>query len=148
MIELSAMNASPKAAGVGQAQPDEVGLEEREPVRTAMSAGATAGTIEHGRVDVDGGHLMTGLGERDREAAAARRELEDRAVGALGQREIEVQVARVVDEVEVVQPREGGRGLGIGRGQHRPAAQSPEASWAAAPPSGPACPRASGRRAR
>jgi hypothetical protein len=56
---------------------------------------------------------VSGLGQGNREAAAADRELEDRPAGARGQGQVEVQVARVVEEVQVVQPGERGRGRRI-----------------------------------
>jgi hypothetical protein len=58
---------------------------------------------------------VAGRRERDGKPAAAHGELKDRAAGAVGQGEVQVEIARVVDEVEVVQPREGGRRFPVGR---------------------------------
>ena len=59
--------------------------------------------------------MVAGLGQRDRQPPGPDRELEDRAVGAVGQREVQVEVARIVDQVEVVQAGEGGRGCAASR---------------------------------
>ena len=103
------------SARVGQPQTDEVGLDERRGVPSTSPPGgrrAAAGAVEHRRVEVDAGDPVAGRGERDGQPAGPDRELEDRAAGPLGEREVQVEVARVVDEVEVVQPREGGGGPG------------------------------------
>jgi len=57
---------------------------------------------------------MPGLGQRDRQAAAPDGELEHRAIGPVGQREVKVEIARVVRKVEVVQTGERRRGRGVG----------------------------------
>ena len=52
--ELSAMKASPNRAGIGQAEPDEVGLDERQAVaRRPCRAAAPPGPVEHRRIEVD-----------------------------------------------------------------------------------------------
>jgi hypothetical protein len=53
------------------------------------------------------------LGQRDRQPAGPDAQLEDRAVGPIGEREIEVEVAWIVGQVEVVQARECSRGRGV-----------------------------------
>ena len=68
---------------------------------------------------------MAGLGQRDRDPAAADRELEDRAAGRAGQREVQVEVARVLEEVEVVQAGERRRGRGSSVGRDAEASASP-----------------------
>ena len=83
------------------------------------SRGPIACPGEHGRVDVDAGDLVARLGQRDGQPPGPDRELEDRAVGAVGQREVEVEVARVVDEVEVVEACQRGRGRGVGAVERR-----------------------------
>ena len=70
--------------------------------------------IEHRRVEVDAGDRVTRFGQRDRQPTGTDGEFEDRAFGALGEREVEVEVARIVGEVEVVQARQRGRRRGVG----------------------------------
>jgi hypothetical protein len=53
---------------------------------------------------------VAGLGERHGQPPGPDRELEDRAVGAVGKRQIEVQVAGIVGQVEVIEARERGSG--------------------------------------
>ena len=115
--ELSAMNARPNVSGLGQAQVDEVGLDERQPVDDARGGRAAAGALEHRRVEIDAGDLVAGLGQRDGQPPAADRQLEDRPTGAVGQGQVQVEVARVVGQVQVVEagqrrrpwPGRGGR---------------------------------------
>jgi hypothetical protein len=45
---------------------------------------------------------VAGCRERDRETAGAGGQLEDRAVGPVGQRPIQVEIARILLQVEVV----------------------------------------------
>jgi hypothetical protein len=63
---------------------------------------------------VDARHAMAGLGERDGQPTGPDREFEDRTLGAIGERQVQVDIARVVDEIEVVQAgeRRGGGGVG------------------------------------
>ena len=85
--------------------------------------GAVAGTSQHRFVDVDRGDRVAGCRERDRETAGAGGQLEDRAVGPVGQRPIQVEIARILLQVEVVQARERASRLLI-RGLDHPAAGS------------------------
>ncbi len=62
---------------------------------------------------------MTRFGQRDRQPTGTDCEFEDRAFGALGEREVEVEIARFVGEVEVIQPRERGRRRGVGSIERR-----------------------------
>jgi hypothetical protein len=57
--------------------------------------------------------MVACLGQRDRQPAGADAQLEDRALGAIGKREVEIEIAGVVGKVEVVQARECGRGGGV-----------------------------------
>ena len=109
--------------------------------RAPARVGAPSGAVEHRRVEVDAGHVVAGLGERDGEPAGPDGELEDRAAGPPGQGEIEVEVARVLDEVEVVQAgeRRGGRrscmacDAGVSRVGRAPARTGPSPRRAASP---------------
>ena len=112
--ELRAMNARPNRGSPGRRRPTMSASTRVRRSSPAFPLDPLARPSEHGRVDVDAGDLVAGLGQRDGQPPAPDCELEDRAVGAVGQREVEVEVARVVDEVEVVQAREGGRGRGVG----------------------------------
>ena len=92
--ELRAMNASPKRAGVGQAEPDDVRLDEGQAVLAGVAADAASrARVEHRRVEVDAGDPVAGLGQRDGQPAAADRKLEDRAAGPVGEGEVQVEVA-------------------------------------------------------
>ncbi len=108
------MNASPNRPASGQAQPDDVRLDQRQPVLAGSPAHASACSIEHRRVEVDAGDVVAGLDQRDGQPAGPDRELEDRPVDPLGEGEIQVEVAGVVGEVEVVQACEGSGGRGVG----------------------------------
>ena len=100
----------PETAGIGQAEPDDVRLDEGQPVLAGGSAGPRgARPVEHRRIEVDAGDEVARLGQRDGQPAGPDRQLEDRTVDPVGQREVQVEVARIVGQVEVVQPREGGR---------------------------------------
>ncbi len=60
---------------------------------------------------------MAGGRQGNGEPPGPGRQLEDRPARPLGERQVQVQVARIVDQVEVVEPREDvGRGA-IGRGE-------------------------------
>ena len=128
-----------ETAGVGQAQADDVRLDEGQAILAGVAAGPPARPVEHGRVEVDAGDQVAGLGQRDGQPAGPDRELEDRTLGAIGQREIQVEVARVVDEVEVVQAGQGRRRRRIG---------PVERQSMVSPPSGCARRRGAGRPAR
>ena len=73
------------------------------------------------------------LGQRDGEAPGPGRELEDRSAGPSGEGQVQVQVARVLGEVEVVEPGErdglGGRRRGQ-RGRRRVVGAERVAVWA------------------
>ena len=61
---------------------------------------------------------MASLGERDRDPPRPGGQLQDRAARPAGQGQIQVEVARILDEVEVVQAGQGpagGGGLGVDR---------------------------------
>ena len=135
------MNARPKRPGVRQPEPDEVGLDERQAILAGRPSRASPRAVQHRRVEVDAGDPVAGLGQRDRQPTGADGELEDRAVGALGQREVEVEVARVVDEIEVVQAREGVRRRGVGAVEGRSRSM-------VSPPSGSGRRPGAGRRGR
>jgi hypothetical protein len=57
---------------------------------------------------------MAGLGQRDGQPAGPDGKFQDRTLGAIRECQVEVEIARVVDEVEVVLARERRRGGGIG----------------------------------
>jgi hypothetical protein len=57
---------------------------------------------------------VAGLGKGYRQPPAPHRQLEDRAAGTGGEGQVEVQVTRVVGQVQVVQAGERGRRRGIG----------------------------------
>ena len=57
--------------------------------------------------------MVAGLGQGNREAATADGQLQDRAVGTDGQGQVQIEVARVFDQVQVVQPGERRRGRRI-----------------------------------
>ena len=63
--------------------------------------------VQHRRIEVDAGHVEARLGQRHGETPGAARELQDRATGARRERQVEVQVAGILDQVDVVQPGEG-----------------------------------------
>ena len=113
------MKARPNATGGRQGEPDDVGLHQGQPVarRRAGSLGSRAGTTEHRAIDVDAGHGVAGLREWDGQPPAAHGQLEDRTIGPIGQGEVQVEVAGIVDQVEVVEPREGGRRLRVRRAE-------------------------------
>lgn len=85
---------------------------------------------------------MAGPRERDGQPPRAGAELEDRSACPGGQREVEVEVARILDEVEVVQAGQR-RGLGrsllpgslrAGDGQPFPRTRRPAAFFTASAP--------------
>ena len=88
------------------------------PAGRPASAARRSGTVEHRRIDVDGRHPVAGGRERHGQPAASGGELEDRPVGPVGEGEVQVEVARIVDEVEVVQPGQRRRRRGIGSVEH------------------------------
>ena len=108
------MNASPKRPASGRRRPTRSASTRVRRSSRGGPAGALSGAVEHRRIEVDAGDRVARLGQRDGQPAGADGQLEDRAVGRVGQREVEVEVAGVVGEVEVVQAREGRRGRGVG----------------------------------
>ena len=103
----------------GSREPEDVRLDELAVASRPPAARPRPrpGPVEHRRVDVDARDVVAGLGERDRQPSGAGGELEDRPAGPRREGEVEVEVARVVGEVEVVEPRERrGRGLGSAGG--------------------------------
>ena len=103
-----------EATGIGEAQPDDVRLDEGQPILGGGPAGPFSSPVQHRRIEIDAGHRVARLGQRDRQPAGPDAQLEDRALGPIGEREIEVEVAGVVGQVEVVQARECRRGRGVG----------------------------------
>ena len=155
-VERDEREAEP--AGVGQPQADEVGFDEGQAIRSRRRPRAR----RRARSSIAGSRStpvtsVAGLGQRDRQPAGPDGQLEDRAIGPIGQREIQVEVARVVGQVEVVQARERRRGRGIGSVEHRPGQLAPvgvpwlvgnRSAGMVSPPSGRACRRPAGRPAR
>ena len=95
--------------------PDEVGLDQLEGAAAPrdLRRGPGPGAIEHVAVVVDAGHAMAGCRQRNGDAAGPDRQLQDAAADTIGERPVEVDVARVVGQVEVVEARQGGRGRGV-----------------------------------
>ena len=101
-------------ARLGEADRPRVALDEVEAAgdRRAGGRGCGAGPREHRRIEVHAGDVVPRRRERDGEAPAADGELQDRAAGPRGEREEQVEVARVLGQVEVVEAGERvGRGL-------------------------------------
>ena len=94
--ELRAMNASPKRPASGKPEPDEVRLDQRQALdrRRAGERGARPGAGEHGRIEVDAGDTVPARGQGHGQSSGPDRELEDRPGCPLGQREVEIEVAR------------------------------------------------------
>ena len=109
------MNARAKPPASGEPEVEQVGLDELELPAGSPRPGALAGPGEHRGSTSTAVTAWPASGERDGDPAAARGQLEDRPVGAVGEREVQVEVARVVLEVEVVEPGERAGGGGIGR---------------------------------
>jgi hypothetical protein len=57
---------------------------------------------------------VPGLREWDRQPPGPDAQFEDRPFGAIGEGEVEVEVAGVIGQVEVVEARESRRGRGVG----------------------------------
>ncbi|MCI0346465.1 MAG: hypothetical protein L0221_13635 [Chloroflexi bacterium] len=106
------------------------------PVTAFPPARAAAGPREHRGLDVERGHAMARQRERDAQATAAGRELDDGSAGALREREVELEVAGILDQVDVVEPREC---LGLGVASARRAGHA----GCLSPPSGRRCRRPS-----
>src|SRR5204863_1413979 len=90
-------------------QREEVGLDELD-VRGDVAPGGgqpPTGAFEHRRVEIDTDDRVAGSGQGLGEAAAADAELEDRAARPAGKGKVEILVAGVVEEVDVVEPGEG-----------------------------------------
>jgi len=103
----------PKGTSGGQLQAYDVAEHELKALLNFLvgSGRAERGSPEHRRVQVHGGDREPRLGERDRETAGPGHQLQDRAPGLLGQREPEVQVPGIVQQVQVVEARERVREL-------------------------------------
>ena len=97
--------------GVGQGQPDDIGLDQGQPVGRRAPLRSRSCPIKHGRIEIDTGHRVAGLSQRDRQSTGADGKFEDRPVDPVCKREIEVEVVGVVDQIEIVQARQraGGR---------------------------------------
>jgi hypothetical protein len=74
--------------------------------RSRSRPGATR-PLEHGRVSIDAGDVVPGQGERHGDAARAHGQLHDRPAGTGRQREIQIEVARILRESEVIEPSQG-----------------------------------------
>ena len=98
----------PEPAGVRQAQPDEVRLDEGQVLGRDRpgQCGTRLGPREHRWIEIDGRDPVATGRQGHGQAPGPGRELEDRPAGPLGQGEIEVEVARIVDEIEVVETRQ------------------------------------------
>ena len=104
------MNASRNVARSRQGQPEEVGLDELDPVAACRSRPRRARSrarCEHRRIEVDGGDPVTRPPRAGRDPAGACTELEDRAARPRRERQVQVEVARILDEVEVVEAGQG-----------------------------------------
>jgi len=95
----------PVCAGAGQVELEQVRLDELQSAAGAPAGrcGPGPGPLEHRRIEVHRRDVEPGRGERDGDPAAACRELEDRAAGAGREGPVEVDISRIVDEIEVVQ---------------------------------------------
>ena len=91
-----------------QVEVDEVGLDELEAGRRVRAGGdgPRPGTGEHRRIEIDAGDRPAGRGERDGQPAGADGQLEDRAADPGGQGEVQVEVAGILEQVDVVEPGE------------------------------------------
>ena len=110
--------AEPRLTDGSKAQ--EVGLHELQ-ARSSLGAApssAEASSSEHGGVDVDPRDVITLGGQRNRKPARTYAQLEDRPTGPPCEGPVEVEVARVVDEVDVIQAGERLR-AGLGRVAHQ-----------------------------
>ncbi len=115
------MNAKAYRPASGRLQIEQVRLDEGQAVRQHPGRlGTGPATVDHGRVDVDGRDLVTGARQRHGETTGPGRELEHGTVRPVGEREIQVEVARIVLEIEIVETGEGGRRGGIGPVEHDP----------------------------
>jgi hypothetical protein len=87
---------------------------------------------------------MASLGQRNGQAARARGKFEDGTAGPVGQGEIEVEIARILVEVEIVESRKRSGGLRIGPAKSGRSGRVDDLS----PPSGFGARRAGVPRAR
>ena len=141
------MNAKAYRPASGSCRPEQVRLDEGQAVRRHPGRlGPRPAPVEHGGVDVHGRDLVAGERQRNGQAAGAGRELQHGAVGAVGERQVQVEVARIVLEIEIVETGEGGRRGGIGPVEHGRDASGSRAPRAA--PSGPRCRHGVGPRGR
>ena len=119
------MKASPNFGSPGRRSPTMSASTSVSRSSPALPRTPLARPGEHRRIDVDAGDEMAGLGQRDGQPPGTDREFEDRPVDAVRQRQIQVEVARIVGEIEVVQAREGGRRRGVGSIERRPVDDQP-----------------------
>ncbi len=101
----------------GRLEADEIGLDKLHPGPNGGigSGRGFLGPGQHRRIDIDRRHVVAGLGKRHGDAAGTAGDLQDRPSGSPGKRQVQVQVARVLRQVDVVQPGQRGGGLGIAR---------------------------------
>ena len=79
----------------------------------AVSASLRPQAGQHGRVDVDRGDLVAGPSQGHRDSPRSCGEFQDRTAGPGRQGEVQVDVAGIVDQIHVIQPRQGGGGVGF-----------------------------------
>ena len=108
------MSDERESSRVGQPEVNKVRLDESEAVRRRRSGDLGSRTIEHRGIQIHTRHPIPGLGERDGQAAAPDSEFQDRTIRPTGQGQIQVQVARVIGQVKVVQTSQGSRSVGVG----------------------------------
>ena len=108
--EFSGDEREPERARRRKLQAEQVGLHELDSVRALracrrLPVGGRARASPGSRSTR--GDVVAGGGERNRDPARAAAELEDRAARPRREGEVQVEVARILDEVEVVEAGEG-----------------------------------------
>ncbi len=118
----------PVVAGLPEPDVERIADLEAEAGRGPRSGArsTTPRPLEHRRIAVDAGDRVAGAGERHGQATGADRQLEDRAAGPIGEGGVQVEIARVVGEVQVVEAGERRR---LRRRTGRPGAGSGDARW-------------------
>ena len=106
--EFSAMNPKSNVAPREREPTRSASTSSREPPPPRSPPRPGPGAIEHVAVVVDAGHVMAGCRQWNGDAAGPDGQLQDAAADAIGQRPVEVDVARVVGQVEIVEARQGG----------------------------------------
>ena len=113
-------HGQPEPGTAGKVEADEVPFDEvdstahlRLSLRRLLQLVAKPG--QHGRVDVDSCDLVAGPSQRDGDPSRSGGELQDRTAGPSRQGEVQVDVAGIVEQVHVIQPRQGGSGFEIAR---------------------------------